>query len=489
MKIRNTIQFRLTVVSISFMALIIVLSWLLYHRNSSEWFEAEAEDNLESLYQQVNEVFLDNKLTDSEIIIGFEALNNPLNASIVVSDGASKLYTNTNEKGLMFDSLTVMTKLIKNPDYLKSGKPYVIEIHQDDRMQTGYYDLTGYLSNGYLIVMRTSMDSINNSVRFTNRTFLYFSLVILVLAAIVISCISRYFTKPIHDMAIVAKRMSNLDFDAKIKVKSRDEVGELGESMNALSTKLERTISELKTANNALHHDIEQKTQIDEMRKEFLSHVSHELKTPIALVQGYAEGLKESISDDPQSMEFYCDVIIDEANKMNNMVKRLLSLNELEFGQGQVQVTRFDICELIRNICNSSNILLEETGAELILPSEPSVYVWSDEFLIEEAFVNYLTNAIHYVSQGGRIEIRLVQLDKELQVVVYNSGSQIPDEEMDKLWIKFYKSDKARTREYGGNGIGLSIVAAAMEALGKQYGVRNAEGGVEFYFNLDTDIS
>lgn len=489
MKLKNTIQFRLTVVSISFIALIIALSWLLYHRSSFEWFEAEAEDNLESLYQQVNELFLDNTLTDTELIIGFEALNNPLNASIVVSDGASKIYTNTNEKGLMFDSLTAMTKLIKNPNFLINGKGYMIEIHQDDRMQTGYYDLTGYLSNGYMIVMRTSMDSINNSARFTNRTFLYFSLAILILAAIVISCISRYFSKPIHDMAIIAKRMSNLDFDAKVKVKSRDEVGELGESMNTLSMKLERTISELKTANNELHRDIEQKTQIDEMRKEFLSHVSHELKTPIALVQGYAEGLKESISDDPQSMEFYCDVIIDEANKMNNMVKKLLSLNELEFGQGQVQVTRFDILELISNICNASNILLEETGADIILPDDTPLYVWSDEFLTAEVFTNYLTNAIHYVSKNGRIEIKFVQLEKELQVVVYNSGNQIPAEELEKLWIKFYKVDKARTREYGGSGIGLSIVAAAMDALGKQYGVRNVEDGVEFYFNLDTDIS
>ena len=259
--------------------------------------------------------------------------------------------------------------------------------------------------------------------------------------------------------------------------------------MNVLSTKLEHTISELKTANSALHHDIEQKTQIDEMRKEFLSHVSHELKTPIALVQGYAEGLKESISDDPQSMEFYCDVIIDEANKMNNMVKKLLSLNELEFGQEQAQVTRFDISELIHNICSSSNILLEESGAELILPPKEPVYVWSDEFLIEEVATNYLTNAIHYVSKPGKIEIRFVQLEKELQVVVYNTGNQIPEEELNKLWIKFYKVDKARTREYGGSGIGLSIVAAAMEALGKSYGVRNVEDGVEFYFNLDTDIS
>lgn len=489
MKMKNTIQFRLTIVSISFIALIIAISWLLYHRSSFVWFEAKAEDNLESLYRQVNDLFQNEAINDDELAIGFEGLNNPLNAIIVVSDGESKIYTTTNEKSMMFDSLNAMTKLIQNPNFLESGKNYVIEIHQDDRMKTGYYDLTGYLSNGYLIVIRTSMDSINTSARFTNRTFLYFSLAILVLAAIVISCISRYFSKPIHDMAIVAKKMSNLDFDAKVQVKSKDEVGELGESMNVLSTKLERTISELKTANSALHHDIEQKTQIDEMRKEFLSHVSHELKTPIALVQGYAEGLKESISDDPQSMEFYCDVIIDEANKMNNMVKKLLSLNELEFGQEQAQVTRFDISELIHNICSSSNILLEESGAELILPPKEPVYVWSDEFLIEEVATNYLTNAIHYVSKPGKIEIRFVQLEKELQVVVYNTGNQIPEEELNKLWIKFYKVDKARTREYGGSGIGLSIVAAAMEALGKSYGVRNVKDGVEFYFNLDTDIS
>ena len=103
--------------------------------------------------------------------------------------------------------------------------------------------------------------------------------------------------------------------------------------------------------------------------------------------------------------------------------------------------------------------------------------------------MNYVTNAIHYVSQNGRISIRLVPLEKELQVVVFNTGNQIPEDELDKLWIKFYKVDKARTREYGGSGIGLSIVAAAMEGHGKAYGVRNVSEGVEFYFNLDTDIS
>lgn len=486
---KHSIQFKLTIVSIFFISVIIVVSWIFYHRSSFFWFEARAEDNLKSLYQQVDELFSNSSWSDEELRIGFEGLNNPNNAIIVVSDGYNKIYTTTNETGMMFDSLTSMTKLIRNPDYLEDGKPYMIEIHQDDRMNTGYYDLTGFLSNGYMIVIRTSMDAINNSAKFTNRIFMYFSLSILLLAAIVISCISRYFSRPIHDMAVVAKRMSNLDFDARIQVKTKDEVGELGDSMNRLSDKLQTTISELKTANTELHHDIEHKIQIDEMRKEFLSHVSHELKTPIALIQGYAEGLKESVNEDAESRDFYCDVIMDEANKMNDMVKKLLSLNELEFGQSQVQVTRFDIVELIRNVCQASDILLEDCHAQLNLQMEQPVYVWADEFLIEEVVTNYLTNAIHYVSDEGKIIIRLVPLEKEVQVIVFNTEDPIPEGELDKLWIKFYKVDKARTREYGGSGIGLSIVAAAMDAHGKEYGVRNVSDGVEFYFNLDTDIS
>ncbi len=486
---RRSIQFKLTLVSIFFITVIIVGSWILYHHGSFFWFEQRAEDNLVSLYTQVDTLFSNSQWTDEELKLGFEGLNNPDNAIIVVSDGVEKIYTTTNEEGLMFDSLKSMTKLIANPGFLSEGKPYIIEVHQDDRMDTGYFDLTGYLSNGYLVVIRTSMDAINNSAVFTNRIFLYFSLSILLLAAIVISCISRYFTKPIHDMAVVAKQMSNLDFDARVTVKTKDEVGELGESMNRLSTKLESTISALKTANNELHHDIENKIQIDEMRKEFLSHVSHELKTPIALIQGYAEGLKESINEDSESREFYCDVIIDEANKMNNMVKKLLSLNELEFGQNKVEMSRFDLVELVRNICTASDILIDKTDATLDIQAEGPIFVWADEFLIEEAVTNYITNAIHYVSPGGRIAIRFLSLEKEVQLVVFNTGMPIPEEELDKLWIKFYKVDKARTREYGGSGIGLAVVAAAMEAHGKAYGVRNVSGGVEFYLNLDTDIS
>lgn len=170
----------------------------------------------------------------------------------------------------------------------------------------------------------------------------------------------------------------------------------MGSNINQLSESLERTISELKTANNELQKDIEKKEQIDEMRKEFLANVSHELKTPIALIQGYAEGLREGISDDAESRDFYCEVIMDEAGKMNAMVQKLLTLNQLEFGNDKVSMERFDIVAMIRNYLQSAEILARQDGIEVEMGQTEPIYVWGDEFKIEEVFMNYFTNAVHY---------------------------------------------------------------------------------------------
>ena len=132
-----------------------------------------------------------------------------------------------------------------------------------------------------------------------------------------------------------------------------------------MSEQLEKTISELKSANNELQKDIESKIRIDQMRREFLNNVSHELKTPIALVQGYAEGLKENISDDPESREFYCDVIMDEAAKMNKLVKNLLTLNQLEEGRDETTMERFDIVSLIRGVLQSMDIMIRQKEARV----------------------------------------------------------------------------------------------------------------------------
>jgi signal transduction histidine kinase len=279
--------------------------------------------------------------------------------------------------------------------------------------------------------------------------------------------------------------MSDLNFDVKYKVTTQDEIATLGHSMNKLSEKLEGTILELKSANNELQSDIEKKTAIDEMRKEFLSNVTHELKTPIALIQGYAEGLIDNINDDAQGREFYASVIVDEAQKMNMMVKKLLTLNQLEFGKAQIEFDRFDIVTVIKSVINAADILIRQKEIKVVFDEDSPVYVWADEYMIEEVITNYLSNAINHIDGQKVIEIKLIRYPDVLRVAVFNTGDRIPDDSIDKVWIKFYKVDKARTREYGGSGIGLSIVKAIMEAHNKKYGTVNHSGGVEFWFEVD----
>ncbi len=341
---------------------------------------------------------------------------------------------------------------------------------------------------GDYILLRTNLESLQTNVDIANKFLAYAGVFVALLVSIAVFFATKSFVRPVKELSDIAKRMSNLDFNAKYKVESNDEIGELGHSINVLSEKLEDTISDLKSANNQLQTDIEQKVQMDEMRKEFLSNVTHELKTPIALIQGYAEGLKDNISEDAESREFYCDVIIDEASKMNKMVKKLLTLNQIESGNEMVELERFDVTALIRSVLENSDILLKQKEIRIQFEESQPVDVWADEYMIEEVVTNYLTNAIHHAEKEKIIDIRILKEERRVRVSVFNTGEPIPEEDIEKIWIKFYKVDKARTREYGGNGIGLSIVKAIMESHNKPYGVINHSNGVEFWFELDADI-
>ena len=233
------------------------------------------------------------------------------------------------------------------------------------------------------------------------------------------------------------------------------------------------------------HEDILKSSQV---RQEFTANVSHELKTPIALIQGYAEGLTEGMAEDEDSRNYYCEVIMDEAGKMNKMVKQLLTLTALEFGNDMPVMERFDIAALIHGILSSAGILLQQKEARVVFDQEEPVWVWADEFKIEEVITNYLNNAMNHLEGERRIEIRLERKEKEVRITVFNTGRHIPEEDLGNLWTKFYKVDKARTREYGGSGIGLSIVKAIMDSHNKSCGVENVNGGVEFWFTVDSGI-
>lgn len=488
---KNSVRTKITLMVVIFSTAIVAASWIICNYLIESIFVFNLKVNLKTTYNSCNQLFLHDKSGEIEEGDLFGKIKNPTEAIVLIFDREnSKIYTSINNEGQMMDSLSDMVRAIEESEGNSQYQPgeFVIKKNHDTRINADYYDLIGTLDNGFTIILRSPIARIEYTMSIITKVFVYISVGTIVFGSLFMLAFSNIFAAPIKTLSHAAKRMTQLDFDVKVPVITNDEIGELGLCMNEMSQKLEETISELKAANIQLEKDIKQKQQIDEMRKEFLSHVSHELKTPIALIQGYAEGLKDNLFDDPESKEFYTDVIIDEAHKMNTLVKKLLNLNEIEFGDNPLRIERFELVGFIEQIISASKILLNDATVNIDFAETPPVYVWADEYMIEEVFTNYLTNAIHYVCEGGLIKIYFEHNNGDVRVCVYNQGSRIADEDIDKLFIKFYKADKARTREYGGNGIGLSIVAATMQAHGKPYGVYNVEDGVVFYFDLDANM-
>lgn len=450
-------------------------------------YRQEKVESMENVYDQLNEASLSGALYDSRYDAKFEQISYNNNLDIVIStyDG-SILLSSGKEKHNTIKRL--QNAILTNKDGAKSivhTKMYDITLDQDEYVNDNFLILTGTLSDGNLVMIRYAMENMKVALGVVDRTLIIIGLLALVLAFLLTEIIARRLTQPIVELTDISKKMSELDFDVKYRTRdSRTEIDILGEHMNTMSSSLENALDELQEANKELKQDIEIKEKNEEMRKEFLSNVSHELKTPIALIQGYAEGLSEGMADDPESRAYYCEVIVDESQKMNKMVQQLLSLNELEYGVNSVEVTEFNISELIRSLVNASKILIENAGIKLSFEMGEDVIVNSDEYLVEVVFSNFLSNAIHYCKNENVIKVSQVEKDDTVLISVYNSGDTILEEDIERLWDKFYKIDKARTREYGGSGVGLSIVKAALETLNGKYGVYNLDNGVTFWFEI-----
>ena len=507
---KHSIKLRLIIILITLLSATILFSWVINKVFLEKYYESYKINRLGDTYTKVNSKYDADKI--SALSLSYEQLASKQNVSLYIFNGFSYsggiilktiFPTSMNEIQiirLQSDIIEYYKKTLPNEEEVKSEKEatrllvktdkYSIYRHFDTRLEVNYIELYGILDAGDKIFIRSNYDNITESAMLSSTFFAYVGVVSILIGSLIMYVVGVEFTKPILKLSQMTRDISNLNFDVHYNGKRQDEVGELGHSINLLSEKLEDTISSLKSANNKLKKDIKQKEKVEEMRQEFLSNVTHELKTPIALIQGYAEGLKDNIQGDEESRQFYCEVIMDEAAKMNNMVKRLLSLSELEFGEGKLQFDRFDIITVLNSVVGSMNMVYKQKNVISKMSDIKSCYVWADEYLVEEVITNYVSNALNHVEKDSNgekiISICVKKSDSIVRISVFNTGQPIPEEAIGRIWDKFYKVDKARTREYGGNGIGLSIVKAIMNSLNRECGVKNWDNGVEFWFELDT---
>lgn len=372
---------------------------------------------------------------------------------------------------------------------LEENDKYIINKFQDKKTSINYIMLRAFLNNGYKIYIRMPMASIEESVQISNEFLYIIAIFIIAIGGVIISFISEKFSKPIVELNGIAKKMANLDFTQKYSVSdSNDEIDTLGKSINIMSDKLESTIEQLRRTNIELERDIEEKSKIDEMRKSFISDVSHELKTPIALIEGYSEGLIENVNSSEDSRKFYAEVIYDEAVKMDALVKRLLELMKLEYGTMNFNNKKFNLIELEKEILRKSQVMIEKENIILENEFEEGLNVLADEFYVDQILTNYITNAIKYAIEiDGKKKIKISNevRDNKVRVKVFNTYTEFSEHDQMRIWNRFYKADESRSRDKGGHGIGLAIVKAIMNNYGNEYGVKNVLGGVEFYFELE----
>lgn len=487
--VRGKLFFIMCIVVLSIILfLILVNSFVL-----EKYYQYTKSNQLKSLYNNINDYYnSDNPATNFKDELDRVAIKN--NFDIIIKDENDKAVYLSNKDFLSNIRVIIdFWGINKQKEYKVLEETDKLEIRniKDTETSANYILLSGKLDNGYGVYIRIPISSIQESVRISNRFLYLIAGIVIVIGGIAIIYISKTFSSPISELNNIAKKMANLDFSHKYAVTDDDdEINELGESINMMSDKLETTINQLRSTNIELERDIEKKSKIDEMRKSFISDVSHELKTPIALIQGYSEGLLENVNDDPESRKFYAEVILDETNKMDKMVRQLIELTKLEYEKREFNNRTFNIVELEKEIVRTSKVMIDEKQTEVIFETPDKIDVFADDMYLSQIITNYLTNAIKHVKDvDGEKYIKITNVvlqDKQkARVTVFNTGDNISEENLNRIWNRFFKADEARNRDDGGSGIGLSIVRAIMNNYGNDYGVENKTNGVEFYFEVD----
>ena len=435
----------------------------------------ESEDNGSVVNERVSNIILD--------------YSNKHNITIALVDSMTNkaIYSSQREGDMFLDRIQegfIGNKNIKKKDILYKSDNYTIILHNTPQ-NSSFIEGFGYCSdNQTIVIMSTPVAGLKESVNISNKFLIYVAVIGFIITVIITFLITKMITSPILQLAEISNKMGKLDFTARYEGKRSDEIQTLGQNMNYMSDRLKKAISKLQEANEVLKEDIKRKEAIDEMRKDFIANVSHELKTPIALIQGYAEGLNEGLCEDEESRKYYTEVIMDESEKMNKMVKQLLTLSSLESGNSILHKENFNMTSLTEGVLSSISILIGEKNVKVDFDTSKDIFLYADEFKIEEVVTNYISNAIHHVNDNGTIKIDVSEDEKNVYFSVYNTGNQIPEKDLSNVWEKFFKVDKAHSRSYGGSGIGLSIVKAIVEADGGAVKVVNKSDGVEFGFRI-----
>lgn len=366
-----------------------------------------------------------------------------------------------------------------------ADKGFLIKVYDSGNIEVDFLVCYFHLPGGERIEVCMQVSNVISTTKIDFIVAFFFLMSALVIGFITLIFYLRRFSKPIDNMCVITEKMSNLDFSEKCPPTKLIEMTRLSESINTLSDTLDGALSDLNEKNKKLQQDIENERTIDNLRQTFISGISHELKTPIAIIQGYAEGAKMFYEAGNGEMAAqYCDIIAEEAVRMNNMVMKLLEITKYDSGAYEPQCEDFSLKGLVDDWYERNDNILREKGISVSNTIDGSFIGNGDVIILASVLNNYLSNAVSHCDGEKKIICSAEDLGERYRLSVFNTGENIAEKDIDKIWTSFYRADKSLSRSQGRFGLGLAIVASIQRLHGEDFGVNNTPNGVEFWFNI-----
>ena len=365
------------------------------------------------------------------------------------------------------------------------SKGYLVREYSGKDYEVTFLDCYMYLDSGDRVDVYMQVSSVSTTSKISLGVSFVSVMLALVLALVVISYYLKRITKPVNEMVKITGNMARLDFSQKCPGSSVIELNSLSESINEMSSALDTALGDLQAQNKKLAEDIENERTIDNLRQTFISGISHELKTPIAIIQGYAEGAKLFYaSGNVETADSYCDIIVSESARMNEMIMKLLEITKYSSGAYELSSEDFELRSFVEDWFERNESILAEKGItrENLVPE--GIYGNGDKIILSSVLNNYLSNAVSHTENEKIIKVYCEETENAYRINVFNTGKPIEEKDIDKIWDSFYRADKSLSRSQGRFGLGLSIVSAIQKLHGQEYGVNNLLTGVEFWFDV-----